>query len=86
MGAERSPLRWLDHMPLIPLAVGAIFLGLAPLLPEPHLWQKLKLLAAGQLTRPLDVLDLFMHASLPLLLGVKLLRASQVKRPAPRAR
>lgn len=79
-------MRWLDHMPLLPLVVGAVFLGLAPVVPEPHLWQKLKLLAGGGLMRPLDVLDLLMHALLPLLLGLKLLRASQAKRPAARTR
>lgn len=79
-------MRWLDHIPLVPLVIGAAFLGLAPIVPEPHLWQKLKLLAAGQLDRPLDVFDLLMHASLPLLLALKLFRASRGKRPAPRGR
>lgn len=69
-----SPLRWLDAVPLIPLAVGAVLLGLAPITPEPHLWQKLKMLAAGQLTRPVDIFDLVMHGALPLVLLVKLAR------------
>lgn len=69
-----SPLRWLDAVPLIPLAVGAVLLGLAPITPEPHLWQKLKMLAAGQLTRPVDIFDLIMHGALPLVLLAKLAR------------
>jgi hypothetical protein len=67
-------LGWLDRVPLGLLAIGAVLLGLAPFLPEPHLWEKLKMLAAGTLKRPIDIFDLVMHASLPLLLGLKLLR------------
>lgn len=72
--AARSPLRWLDSIPLIPLLVGAVLLGIAPVTPEPHLWQKLKMLAAGRLTQPLDVFDLFMHGALPLVVILKLTR------------
>lgn len=67
-------LAWLDRIPLWLLAVGAVLLGLAPLLPEPHLWEKLKMLAAGTLKRPIDIFDLVLHASLPVLLGLKLIR------------
>lgn len=37
-------------------------LGLSPFFPEPHLWEKLKMLAAGTLTRPIDIFDLLFHA------------------------
>ncbi len=67
-------LGWLDRIPLGLLAIGAVLLGLAPFLPEPHLWEKFKMLAAGTLKRPIDIFDLAMHASLLLLLGLKLLR------------
>lgn len=67
-------LRWLDYLPLIPLMLAAVLLAISPPFSEPHLWQKLKLLAAGQLHRPLDIFDFLMHASLPLVLGLKLLR------------
>jgi len=70
----RELLAWLDSVPLIPLAIGALFLGLAPFTPEPHVWQKIKMLAAGQLSRPLDIFDLLMHAALPVLLVLKLAR------------
>lgn len=83
MPPRRDPLAWLDHVPLIPLAVGALFLGLAPFTPEPHLWQKLKMLAAGQLTRPIDILDLAMHAALPLLLVLKLARRRRASPQPP---
>lgn len=73
-------LRWLDHVPLLPLALAAAILGLSPPGAEPHLWHKLKLLAGGQLVRPLDIADFFLHAILPFVLGMKLLRL----RTAPR--
>jgi hypothetical protein len=52
-------------------------LGLAPFVPEPHLWQKLKMLANGTLSRPIDIFDLIMHASVPILVGVKLFRGER---------
>ncbi len=45
------------------LAILALLLALAPFAPEPHLWEKLKMLRAGTLSRPLDIFDLLMHAS-----------------------
>ena len=69
-----SPLRWLDRLPGLPLTAGALLLGLAPFVPQPHLWEKLKMLAGGTLHAPLDIFDLLLHAALPLLLGLKLLR------------
>ena len=47
-------------------------LGLAPFQPEPHLWQKLKMLADGELTSPLDAFDLLLHGAPWLLLLGKL--------------
>jgi hypothetical protein len=73
-------MHWLDKLPLIPLALGALVLGLAPWVPEPHLWQKLEMLANGRLHRTIDIADLFMHASLPLLLSFKLARIVWIKR------
>jgi hypothetical protein len=67
-------MKWLDDLPLWMLAVGALALGLAPFTPEPHLVEKLRLLAQGTLTRPIDIFDLLLHAALPVLLAVKLVR------------
>ena len=50
----------------------ALFLGLAPFAPEPHLWEKLKMLAGGTLSRPIDILDLLYHGVPVLLLALKL--------------
>jgi hypothetical protein len=67
-------LYWLDRLPLAPLVIGALLLGLAPFTPEPHLWEKLKMLAAGTLHKPIDIFDFIMHAALPALLVAKLVR------------
>jgi len=65
---------WLDKLPLVVLIIAALTLGLAPFVPEPHLWEKLKMLAAGTLTRPLDIFDLVWHAAPWVLLVAKLAR------------
>jgi hypothetical protein len=64
--------RLLDALPLWALAVLCLTLGLAPFVPEPHIWEKLKLLAAGELTQTIDILDLAMHGAPWLLLALKL--------------
>jgi hypothetical protein len=84
--SEVGLLLWLDKIPLTALVIAALALGLAPLMPEPHLWQKLKMLANGTLSRPIDIFDLAMHASLPLLLAVRLIRmARSGNKPGPSA-
>ncbi len=65
---------WLDKLPWGPLLLGALLLGLAPFVPEPHLWEKLRMLAAGELRRPIDIFDLVLHGALPFLLAAKGLR------------
>jgi len=67
-------MAWLDKTPLGLLVLLALLLGLAPFVPEPHLWEKLKLLAAGGLSRPIDIFDLVLHASPWVLLVLKLVR------------
>lgn len=64
----------LDQIPLSILILAALTLGLAPFFPEPHIWEKLKMLVAGELGRPVDVFDLLLHAAPWLLLAAKLLR------------
>jgi len=63
---------WLDKIPTVPLVIVAVFLGLAPFVPEPHLWEKLKMLRAGDLVRPLDIFDLLMHGVPVLLMLMKM--------------
>ena len=72
-------LKWIDDLPLVLLIIAALLLGLAPFKPEPHLWQKLKMLFDGSLTRPIDIFDLFLHGSAPVLLAIKLVRMAFLK-------
>lgn len=67
-------MKWLDKIPLTTLLIIALLLGLAPFKPEPHLWEKLKMLAAGDLVKPLDIFDLIMHGTPVVLLILKLTR------------
>lgn len=67
-------MKWLDRIPLGSLAFTALLLGLAPFAPEPHLWQKLKMLADGTLVKPIDIFDLFLHGTPAVFLSLKVLR------------
>jgi hypothetical protein len=79
--SEQKPnlLQRLDEIPISTLALAALLLGLAPLFPEPHLWQKLKMLVVGELVRPLDIFDLLMHSTPSLLLVIRLARLGKSK-------
>jgi hypothetical protein len=70
---------WLDHLPLGLLLIIALTLGLAPFAPEPHVWEKLKMLAAGTLVRPVDIFDLLLHGVPWLLVFAKLGRLLWVR-------
>ncbi len=65
---------FLDGIGLELFVVAALTLGLAPFFPEPHIWEKLKMLRAGTLRRPIDWFDLALHAAPFVLLAAKLLR------------
>ena len=67
-------MKFIDRLPMVPFALIAVLLALLPVVPEPHLWEKLKMLAAGELAKPLDIFDLFMHGVPLLVLIVKVLR------------
>lgn len=73
-------LKWLDNIPLQMIALPAILLALLPFVPEPHLWEKLKMLAAGTLVKPLDIFDLLFHGLPLVLLAIKLLRGERGER------
>jgi hypothetical protein len=73
-------IRLLDKISLGLILPLAVLMALAPFTPEPHLWEKLKMLAAGTLSRPLDIFDLVWHL-LPLaVLALKLARMAQQRR------
>ncbi len=74
-------MRWIDETSVGIFALIALTLGLAPFLPEPHVWQKLNMLMSGELTQPMDIFDLLLHGTPWLLLSIKLMR--MVKNPGP---
>ncbi|GAA6201643.1 RND transporter [Aquicoccus sp. SU-CL01552] len=61
----------------------AVTLGLAPFVPEPHVWQKLLMLFDGTLSRPIDILDFALHGAPWLLLAAKAGRAIIGQNSAP---
>jgi hypothetical protein len=67
-------MAWLDELPLGVLVLACLLLGLAPFTPEPHVWEKLKMLAEGTLSRPIDIFDLLLHGAPWVVLMLKLLR------------
>ena len=67
-------MRWLNSIPLPLLIALAVWMGVAPITPEPHLIEKLRMLGNGTLTRPLDIFDLCLHAAPLILLAVRLWR------------
>lgn len=73
-------LALLDRLPLPLALLLGLGLGLAPFVPEPHLWEKLKMLGTGNLTRPLDIFDLFYHALPMALMLAKLARMVHLAR------
>ena len=48
----------LDYKILVPMV---LLFGFAPFYPEPHLGEKLRMLLAGTLKRPIDIFDLIWH-------------------------
>ena len=72
-------MNWLDKIPLSTLIIVALLLGLAPFTPEPHLWEKFKMLANGTLARPIDIFDLFLHGTPAVLLVLRLIRIGMKK-------
>ncbi len=68
-------LAWIDRLPLTLFVAAALTLGLAPFLPEPHVWEKIRMLANGELARPIDIFDLILHATPWLLLAIKVARS-----------
>lgn len=70
-------MNWIDRIPVSFLLIAAGLLGLAPFLPEPHIWEKLKMLFAGNLSRPVDIFDFVLHGTPWVLLMLKVLRMTK---------
>jgi len=67
-------MTWLDKIPFPTLIIIAVLLGLAPFTPQPHLLEKLQMLFAGTLSKPIDIFDLFLHGTPLVLLAIKTVR------------
>lgn len=61
----------LDYRFLLPLV---LLLGFAPFYPQPHIVEKLRMLMAGTLKKPIDIFDLFWHAWPFVLLAYRIFR------------
>jgi hypothetical protein len=70
----------LNRIPMLWLALVAGWLAVAPIWPEPHLVEKLRMLFAGTLVRPLDMFDLLLHTTPLLLLAWRVLRWSRLRK------
>ena len=65
----------LDKIPYPVIIILAIWMGLAPFRPMPHLLEKLNMLLNGSLSKPIDIFDLFFHLAPALILLLKLFRS-----------
>ena len=73
-------MKILDQIPFTLALMMCLTLGLAPFAPEPHVVEKLRMLVAGDLVRPVDMFDLLMHGAPWLVLVAKLMRLGLVQK------
>jgi len=64
----------LDAIPYRILVPIALWLAVAPISPMPHLVEKIIMLKNGELARPIDIFDLFLHAAPLAALAAKLVK------------
>lgn len=58
----------MHRIPYLFLVPAALLMALQPLGQQPHLIEKLQMLVAGTLRRPIDIFDLALHGTLLVLL------------------
>ncbi len=63
-------MEFIEKLPWGLLILACLTLGLAPFAP-PHIWEKLQMLARGQLVRPIDWFDFVLHGTPWVLLVLK---------------
>lgn len=61
----------MSKIPYPLLVLAAVLLAAAPFGQEPHLIEKLRMLTSGDLRRPIDIFDLFLHGTPLVLLLIK---------------
>ena len=74
---------WLERFPLGWLVAIALWLAVAPVVPEPHLTEKWRLLMQGTLSRPIDIFDLLLHTVPLVLLALRLWRDARRRARRP---
>lgn len=74
---------WLDRFPFKLLLVVALWLAVAPIVPEPYLVEKWRMLVQGTLRQPIDIFDLFLHTTPLVLLALRLWRDAQRRHQRP---
>ncbi len=70
---------WLDNLQWPMLLIAGLFLAMAPMQPEPHLVEKIRMLSAGTLVKPIDIFDLLMHSAPLVLIAIKAVRQFVLK-------
>ena len=71
MSKKNSVVGMMRGLPWFVPILGTLSLGLAPFVPQPHLFEKIHMLINGELFRGADIFDLCFHGFFPLLLMVK---------------
>lgn len=66
--------KYIDRLSWPALLFFAILLALLPFKPQAHLLEKLQMLWALELYKPIDIFDLLMHSSGILVIAIKLYR------------
>ena len=74
-------MQFIDRLPFSLLIVMTVLMLAAPFVPEPHLVEKMRMLAEGTLNKPLDIFDVFWHLLPAILLTVKIVRWKRNKSP-----
>lgn len=64
-------MHWINSLSWTFVLLISLTLGLAPFVPEPHIVEKLTMLFNGELTKPVDIFDLFLHGTPWILLMLK---------------
>ena len=67
-------LKYIDRIPLGPLVIITLVMAFAPFVPEPHLLEKSRMVVNGELTKGIDIFDLFWHSFLIVILVIRLMR------------
>lgn len=64
-------MHWINSLSWTFVLLISLTLGLAPFTPEPHIVEKLTMLFNGELAKPIDIFDLFLHGTPWVLLILK---------------